>query len=119
MALDVRAFRLFVVVAIACVIFTPGIVSAQSAGTIQVRALIDGRSELRLRANTVHWHHFDFDPPGEVLVGDPEPTVINRVVWFPTFPEESASCDCDSLDVLQCLEPSLPEAELSVAGGTL
>lgn len=118
--LCVRGFTAYLLLTLSVlwILSAPGAALAQSAGTITVRALIDGRSELRLRANTAVWRHLNFDPPGFVPGADDEPTVINRVVWYQQFPPGAGSCNCDS-DVLRCVAPSLPEAELSVAGGTL
>lgn len=67
--------------------------------TLTVRAYIDGRSELILHRNTVHWHHFDFAAPGR-HGGNNFPTYLNGKAWFPTWPDvptaENRDCNCNS-----------------------
>jgi len=62
---------------------------------LQVRAEIDGRSELRMQGSDIWWHHFEFEAPG--MWGDDQPTFLNGEMWYPTWPtEENAFCNCDS-----------------------
>ena len=41
-------------------------VASTGRPTLTVRAYIDGRSDLILHRNTVHWHHFDYAAPGRI-----------------------------------------------------
>lgn len=69
------------------------------AGVLNVRALIDGRSQLIVQGNTVHWHHLDDAAPG-CWEGANEPTYLNGIAWYPIWPDipdpENRDCDCDS-----------------------
>src|SRR5581483_7215779 len=57
----------------------------------ELRAAIDGRSDLILIGDTVHWHHFDYAAPTG-------PTYLNGTSWVPTWPNpgENRDCHCDS-----------------------
>ena len=78
------------------------IYEAGSAGKVKpslnIRAYIDGRSQLILQGNTVHWHHIDFVAPGRW--GADEPTYLNGLGWHPIWPDvpnpENGGCGCDS-----------------------
>lgn len=60
--------------------------NAGSQQAITVRALIDGRSQLILKKNTVQWFHMDFAVPGRW--GDlNEPTLLNGEQWWPAWPD--------------------------------
>jgi len=64
-----------------------GTVSASTAlvtQTLRIETLIDGRSQLIVRANTSQWFHLDCAAPGRHLFRN-EPTVINEVDWFPVW----------------------------------
>src|SRR5581483_9616890 len=52
---------------------------------------IDGRSDLILIGDTVHWHHFDY-------AAQTGPTYLNGTSWVPTWPNpgENRDCHCDS-----------------------
>jgi hypothetical protein len=73
--------------------------SALPQATLNVRALIDGRSQLIIRGALVSWHHLDFAAPGRHLFQD-EPTYLNGISWFPTWPDipdaENRDCNCSS-----------------------
>jgi len=89
--------------------------------TIRVEALIDGRSQLILRANTAQWHHFDFAAPGRHLFVN-VPTVINGVDWFPDWPDipnkENRDCNCFS-DVFNGVVPPLPQTNTQITFRTI
>ena len=67
--------------------------------TLHVRAYIDGTSNLIVRGDIVYWHHLGAAAPGRLLEAN-EPTVLNGVAWYPTWPDtpdsENRGCDCDS-----------------------
>ena len=69
--------------------------------TLKVRAYIDGRSQLIIQGNRVHWHHLDFAAPGrhfDAVVS--QPTDLNEANWEPIWPDvpdsENRDCNCDS-----------------------
>jgi hypothetical protein len=76
---------------------TPG--PAEPLAVLTVRAYIDGRSQLILRGETASWHHLDWAAPGRLL-GENEPTYLNGVAWYPSWPDnpdaENRDCGCDS-----------------------
>jgi hypothetical protein len=75
---------------------------------LNVRALIDGRSQLRIQGNNVWWHHIQYAAPGRHSGAD-EPTYLNSVAWYPwpdLAPEDYPSCNCDSL-IYTHLSPAL------------
>src|SRR5512136_271110 len=81
--------------------FVPLVARAQNPPeiTIEIRADIDGRSQLILRGNTAQWHHFDAAAPGRQLFTN-FPTTINGVDWYPIWPDkpdaENRECYCFS-----------------------
>lgn len=99
-------------------VFIPLVARAQSPPeiTIEIRADIDGRSQLILRGNTAQWHHFDFAAPGRQLFTN-FPTTINGVDWFPVWPDvpnaENRFCNCFS-DVFTGVVPPLPAQPIEV-----
>lgn len=82
-----------------------------STETIRVKAKIDGRSQLILRANTAQWHHFEFAPPG--MWGGPAPTTINGVDWFAIWPPQGCN-DCFS-DIFKGVVPMLPQMDTTIS----
>lgn len=84
--------------------------------TVRVEALIDGRSQVILRANTAHWFHIDFAAPGRHAFQN-EPTVINGVEWFPIWPDipnaENRDCNCFS-DIFSGLDPPLLQTDMTI-----
>ena len=76
--------------------------------TYDVRADIDGHSELILSGNSAKWYHIDFAAPGR-LGGKNEPTIINGTEWFPVWPQpgENRDCGCYS-STFNNVVPSLP-----------
>lgn len=90
--------------------------SAVPDGALRIAALVDGRSRLLLKDGTAQWHHFDFAAPGRHFFLH-EPTVLNGVEWFPTWPDEpnaeNRDCDCFS-DVFGALDPVMPDQAFTV-----
>ena len=76
--------------------------SAQVSPILNIRAYIDGRSQLIIKGDVLYWHHLDFDAPGRWELGeDRQPTYLNRVVaWEPVWPDvpdpSNDFCNCDS-----------------------
>jgi hypothetical protein len=75
--------------------------STQVPTILNVRAYIDGRSQLIIKGDECYWHHLDFDAPGRWEFGEAsQPTYLNRAVWDPTWPDipdsTNDSCNCDS-----------------------
>jgi hypothetical protein len=75
------------------------------SGALTVQALIDGRSQLVVREDSVYWHHLDFAAPGrwldpETQTAHDEPTYLNGGAWYPLWPDqpdrENRDCGCDS-----------------------
>ena len=80
----------------------PGAAAAICTGgkcsaTLDVRAWVDGVSDLILQGSTVHWHHLSYAAPG-LLGGVNEPTYLNASPWTPSWPSagENRDCNCDS-----------------------
>lgn len=98
--------------------FIPLVARAQSPSeiTIEIRAAIDGRSQLILRGNTAQWHHFDFAAPGRHLFTNFS-TTINGVDWSPIWPNvpdaENRDCNCFS-DVFTGVVPALPAQPMEI-----
>ena len=68
---------------------------------LNIRAYIDGRSQLIIKGNTIHWHHLDFAAPGRHFDAEvSQPTYLNQVNWLPVWPDvpdsENRDCNCDS-----------------------
>lgn len=75
--------------------------SSQIPTILKIRASIDGRSRLIIKGDVFFWHHLDFDAPGRWELGEgSQPTYLNRVVWFPIWPDipdtTNDSCNCYS-----------------------
>jgi dipeptidyl aminopeptidase/acylaminoacyl peptidase len=96
---------------------------------LEVRAFIDGRSQLVVQDGSVYWHHFEFAAPGRHFdaPGGNAPTYFNGKAWYPTWPgdpldhnpadpiDNEVRCgDCTTLD--EYLEtPSLAAKKQVVA----
>ena len=95
---------------------TPIWITTQPVTTLRVEALIDGRSHMILRGNTVQWHHLDFAAPGRHVFRN-EPTVVNGMAWLPLWPDgpdaENRFCNCVS-DVFSDLQPPLPHSDMTI-----
>jgi hypothetical protein len=68
---------------------------------LSVRAFVDGRSQLIIQRDKVHWRHLDFAAPGRHFDAEvSQPTYLNQTVWMPVWPdlpdEENRDCYCDS-----------------------
>jgi len=74
---------------------------------LDIKAFIDGRSDLVIQGNNVWWHHYDYAAPGRWL-GANEPTYLNSFSWFPDWPQpgENRDCGCNS-SVYDQLSPPL------------
>jgi hypothetical protein len=73
----------------------------QTPTILTIRAYIDGRSQLIIEGNTIYWHHLDFEAPGRWELGETiQPTYINHMKWYPTWPDVPDAtndfCDCYS-----------------------
>jgi hypothetical protein len=84
--------------------------------TIRIEAYVDGRSQLIMRGATAQWHHFDYAAPGRWRFAD-EPTLINDVEWYPSWPDqpdtENRDCNCYS-DVFTEVRPPIPSVPFDV-----
>jgi len=83
--------------------------------TLDVRARIDGRSQLVIQGNRVYWHHLDFAAPGRLDYTN-TPTHLNNLVWFPRWPDipstENRDCNCFSSTIRGI--PTLPAIQQMV-----
>lgn len=104
-----------------CLLVVLALASAPAAAQtqfVEVRAWIDGYSELTLRGADVQWQHFDFAAPGRLDcdTGSPiEPTYVNSIPWFPVWPDvptcENRFCEGCFSDSAALLSPPLPSQE--------
>ena len=70
--------------------------SAAGSVSYDVRADIDGHSQLIISGTSAYWHNIDFAAPGRAS-GQNQPTVINGASWYPTWPQSGDNrCNCDS-----------------------
>lgn len=72
-----------------------------SSTVLNVRAYIDGKSQLIIRGDTIYWHHLDWAAPGRHFDAKVnQPTYLNNAKWEPTWPDipdsENRDCQCDS-----------------------
>jgi hypothetical protein len=75
--------------------------ATQVPTTLNIRAYIDGRSQLIITADAVYWHHLDFEAPGRWEFREKDqPTYLNRVEWEPIWPDvpdpTNDFCNCNS-----------------------
>jgi hypothetical protein len=75
--------------------------STQVPTILNIRAYIDGKSQIVITGNTLYWRHLDFDAPGRWELGESnQPTYLNGVRWEPTWPDipdpTNESCNCNS-----------------------
>lgn len=75
--------------------------STQVPTTLNIRAFVDGKSQLIVMADAVYWHHLDFEAPGRWKFGEGnQPTYLNRAKWEPIWPDIPDStnhfCNCNS-----------------------
>jgi Ca2+-binding RTX toxin-like protein len=73
-----------------------------------LRAFVDGRSQLTLSGSDAQWYHLDYAAPGRYGTSD-LPTYINGVAWIPTWPStgELRDCHCYS-DTFTGVIPPVP-----------
>jgi hypothetical protein len=112
-----RTFKaLFVLLILLLVLGTPQAAANSGAPTLNVRAWIDGRSQLILQNNAVYWHHLDYAAPGRHYSSDYQPTYLNGVAWYPRWPDvpdaENRDCDCSSSKYVGV--PPLPSSPQTV-----
>ena len=70
---------------------------AHAATSVQccvIEALIDGRSQLVIRGDTVYWDHFEFSAPG-LQQGTDLPTILCGTDWYPVWPG-GVNVDCSN-----------------------
>jgi len=77
------------------------LISTARPSTLNVRAYIDGRSQLFIQGNAAHWRHLDFAAPGRHFDAEiNQPTFLNQAIWEPIWPDvpdtENRDCYCDS-----------------------
>lgn len=81
------------------------------AGGLNIRAYVDGNSQLVIQGNTAYWYHNSAAAPGRHM-GLNEPTLINGMEWYPTWPdipdEENRDCNCVS-SLFSGIYPALPQ----------
>jgi hypothetical protein len=67
--------------------------------TLQVKAEIDGHTQLIVQGECLHWFHLEYAAPGRET-GEDKPTYVNGVAWYPFWPDEpnrrNDSCECNS-----------------------
>jgi hypothetical protein len=61
--------------------------------TYDIRADIDGHSLLTLTGNSATWYNIEFAASG-VHNGQDNPTIINGVSWYPTWPHPGGNRNC-------------------------
>jgi len=83
---------------------------------IRVEAYIDGRSRLIVQGNTIQWHQFEWNRPGQ-LGNELLPTSINDVQWFPEWPDPDGTEKSDAKNYsgkFGALQPPLPATPVHV-----
>jgi len=75
--------------------------STQVPITLNIRAYVDGRSQLIMMADAAYWRHLDFEAPGRWEFGEGnQPTYLNGVKWEPIWPDipdlTNEFCNCNS-----------------------
>jgi hypothetical protein len=86
----------------------------QIPASLNIRAYLDGRSELIIQGDVLYWHHLDFDAPGRWELGEvQQPTYLNQTAWEPAWPDipdaTNDSCNCNSSTAVGV--PSLARTE--------
>ncbi|NIN00453.1 MAG: hypothetical protein GTO24_20945, partial [candidate division Zixibacteria bacterium] len=96
-AIGSRLILTVVAVVVLIVVTTPQTVTGQDAVAVNIRAWIDGRSQIITQDNQLWWRHFDHAAPGLWgTVG--EPTLVNGFQWQPVWPfsGDGNNCNCES-----------------------
>ena len=90
-------------------------VQAAHASTLNIQALIDGRTQLVIQGGDVWWHHFEFAVPGRWDDMN-EPTILNGEEWMPVWPSsgQNYNTECTS-SVYSGLSPALAAMEQTVS----
>jgi len=86
---------------------------------IQIKALIDGRSRLLLKGNTLQWLHLDHAAPGRHEQQN-LPTLVNGVRWYPTWPdlpEAENRFGCCRSGIFREVKPALPVGSSEIGIG--
>lgn len=88
--------------------------------SFNIRAYIDGRSELIIQGDVLYWHHLDFDAPGRWEHGEiAYPTTLNETAWQPLWPDipdaTNDFCNCNSSTAVGI--PSLTRTDQQVELG--
>jgi len=76
-----------IIVAVVLVAGSLASTRAQTSSTLRVRAFIDGRSQLVITPNSIHWEHFDYTRPGRWFTN--APTYLGDFVWYPRWPDSN------------------------------
>ncbi|THB68415.1 MAG: PEP-CTERM sorting domain-containing protein [Gammaproteobacteria bacterium] len=56
--------------------------------TLNVEAYVDGKSTLKIKGNSIWWHHYEYSAPGQWPHGPQDPpisTTINGYEWYPDW----------------------------------
>jgi hypothetical protein len=102
-----------------CTIFTQ---STPIPTSLNIRAYIDGRSELILQGDVLYWRHLDFDAPGRWEFAEVHyPTYLNESAWQPAWPDipdaTNDFCNCSSSTTVGV--PSLTKTDQQVELGII
>jgi hypothetical protein len=89
---------------------------------LNIRAYIDGRSQLTIQGDVLYWQHLDFDAPGRWELGEiQQPTYLNQAAWQPVWPdipdETNDFCNCSSSTTVGI--PSLTRTDQQVELGII
>ena len=110
-----------VLVILAMVVPAAGVASAQADPapfSLNIRAYIDGYSQLVIQGSNVTWHHIGAAAPGRLDFAN-EPTYLYGTAWYPTWPDipdaENRDCNCDS-STFPGLAPALPDNQRFALG---
>lgn len=90
--------------------------------SLNIRAYIDGRSELVIQGDVLYWRHQDFDAPGRWEHGEiQQPTYLNQSPWQPAWPDipdqTNDFCSCSSSTTVGI--PSLTRIDQQVELGII
>jgi hypothetical protein len=83
-----RSFR-FVPLVVFVILFVRLSV-ADNLNALRVRAYIDGRDQLVVTSDSIHWEHFEYAKPGQHGENN-YPTFINDYAWYPSYPDGSST----------------------------
>ncbi len=108
---------LFVILIVASLITACSLFEKPTPTSLNIRAYIDGRSQLVIQGDVLYWQHLDFDAPGRWELGETqEPTYLNQTAWQPLWPdipdETNDFCNCSSSTAVGI--PSLTRSDQQV-----